>query len=132
MDPALFKTLREALGLTPHKVAQRLGVNIRTAQRWETTNTPTPEAVAFIVQRWATYTARVNQVMDYMDKMHEEQGEYPPLTMTRYRTDKQAAQAGEDMTAKEHGALLGHMVMALTCKGLAAEVTYKPSEEPAE
>lgn len=132
MDPALFKTLREALGLTPHEVAKRLGVNIRTAQRWETTNTPTPEAVAFIVQRWGTYAFRVNQVMEYMEEMIEEHGEPQAVTMARYRDDAQAALAGEDMTAKEHAALLGHIVMALTREGLMAEVTYRMSEPAAE
>lgn len=59
MDAATLEVAIDDLGVPLHVLAGRLGVNIRTVQRWLSGEVPVPEAVALLVriaweaQRWS-------------------------------------------------------------------------------
>jgi DNA-binding XRE family transcriptional regulator len=50
MDANELKQHRAALGLTGDQLSQRLGVNPRTARRWESGAVPVPPVVALAVR----------------------------------------------------------------------------------
>lgn len=131
MHPALFKTLREALGLTTSEIAQMAGVNIRTAQRWEATNPPPEDVVAPLVEQWDNWARKINTIIDLLDEQAENHGDPEVVSLTRYRHSEQATLAGLDMPAQQHAALLGHILMALTREGYKSEIIWRAEEPPA-
>lgn len=117
MTPAEFKILRTTLGLTTVDVAEAMDVALRTAQRWESSYTPPEDVQAWILTKWGLVADRVGEVLDLA-----EQGE--PIRLIAYCHDSQCAHLG--MSASEHAALLGHIMMALTQCDLDWELVEAP------
>lgn len=106
MTPNEFRILRTSMGLTSQDVADACEVNIRTAQRWESTHQPPADAQAWILNKWDLIAKRVSEVVELADS-----GE--PIRLISYRDDATAFER-QGMSANEHAALLGHICMSLT------------------
>lgn len=109
MNCAEFHIKRTALGLTAQDIADSFKVNIRTAQRWETTHTPPLDVATWLNDRWETLCKQVDQV-----KQIAESGE--KVHLLRYRRDSSAL-SSQHISVGEHDALLGHITMLLTMAG---------------
>lgn len=130
MNPAMYKTLRESLGLTARDVAERAGVHLVTAQRWDVKTPPPPEVVKMLTKEWADWAILINKTVEKKRETIEKYGHPQSADLTRYRSDEQAAIAGVDMTARQHAALLGHIMMALTREGVTVDIDYRATEPP--
>lgn len=69
MTAAEFRTVREWLGLTGDALAAWLGVNPRSARRWEQGEQPIPDGVRLNIEELEAHTAKnvtaaVSQLMD--------------------------------------------------------------------
>ena len=104
MTPAEFRILRTSMGLTAHDVAQACEVNIRTAQRWETTHTPPLDAGVWLQDRWTRFADCIDQAIQFAEKA-EDEGK--PIVLTDVVT-------GDGLSRSEHTALMGHICMAYT------------------
>lgn len=117
------------MGMTSTDVASLAGVTVRTAQRWDKQNTPPPDVASMMLRRWASYAKTVGEARELMRAEVDEHGALDDMTLTRYVDDAQAARAGESLNAREYGALLGHVLMALTLEGVVVDVDYCVSED---
>lgn len=118
VNTATWKTLRETLGMTAQQVSDALGVNLRTAQRWEGSNDPPAFAVEWIERIWREYGRRI----DAMVEDARQQG--GPVTLRRYRTSELAQAAGEALPVEMHAALVGLALEALRGEGIDATVDW--------
>lgn len=103
VNTATWKTWRETLGMTAQQVAEELGVNLRTAQRWEATNDPPAFAVEWLDGYRLAMLDRIRTVV-------QDKG---PVRLVRYRTEASARAAGEPLPLSMHAALIGLTAAAL-------------------
>lgn len=115
--------------MSSSEVARLAGVTERAAQCWDKKREPPKEVAVLMLRRWAEYAKRVAEVRERMRATIDEHGDPEVVNLTRFIDDEQATRAGESLTARQHGALLGHVLMALTLEGVLADVDYCPSEE---
>lgn len=104
MTPNEFRILRTSMGLTAHDVAHACEVNIRTAQRWETTHTPPLDAGVWLQDKWTRFADCIDQAIQIAEKA-EDEGK--PIVLTDVVT-------GDGLSRSEHTALMGHICMAYT------------------
>ena len=64
VNTATWKTLRETLGMTAQQVSDALGVNLRTAQRWEGSNDPPASAAEWIEGIRREYGRRIDAMVE--------------------------------------------------------------------
>lgn len=112
MTPTEFRILRTSMGLTSQDVADACDVNIRTAQRWETTHQPPLDAGVWLQDKWVRFAGCIDQAMQIAEKA-EEEGK--PISLTNVVT-------GEGLSRSEHTALIGHICMAFTLADFDYEV----------
>lgn len=118
VNTATWKTLRETLGMTAQQVSDALGVNLRTAQRWEGSNDPPASAAEWIEGIRREYGRRI----DAMVEDARQQG--GPVILRRYRTSEQARAAGEALPVEMHAALVGLALEVLRGEGIDATVDW--------
>ena len=112
MTPNEFRILRTSMGLTSQEVANACDVNIRTAQRWETTHQPPLDAGVWLQDRWVQFADYIDQALQIAEK-YEQQGK--PVTFPRgFAEDK--------LSPSEHTALMGHICMAYTLADFDYEI----------
>lgn len=104
MTPNEFRILRTSMGLTSQDVAHACEVNIRTAQRWETTHTPPLDAGVWLQDKWTRFADCIDQAIQIAEKA-EDEGK--PIVLTDVVT-------GDGLSRSEHTALMGHICMAYT------------------
>lgn len=124
MTPKEFRILRCALGLTQGDIAQALDVQPRSVRRWEhpTGEHPIPLAVAdWIRDKWNLYADRVADALDLADELA---GTGQAVTLIAY-TDEAECMLSTGLSLAEHDALLGHIIMALTCADVDYSVIQK-------
>ena len=124
MTPKEFRILRTALGLTQGAVAQALDVQPRSVRRWEhpAGEHPVPPAVAYwITDKLNVYADRVADAVDLADELTNA-GE--AVTLIAY-TDEAECMLSTGLSLSEHDALLGHIIMALTCEDVDYSVIQK-------
>lgn len=112
MTPNEFRILRTSMGLTAHDVAHACEVNIRTAQRWETTHTPPLDAGVWLQDKWTRFADCIDQAIQIAEKA-EDEGK--PIVLTDVVT-------GDGLSRSEHTALMGHICMAYTMADFDFEV----------
>lgn len=118
VNTATWKTLRETLGMTAQQVSDELGVNLRTAQRWEGRNDPPAFAAEWIEGIWREYGRRIDAMVE---DARQQDG---PVKLRRYRTSEQARAAGEALPVEMHAALVGLALEALRGEGIDAAVDW--------
>ncbi|WP_018341351.1 hypothetical protein [Corynebacterium caspium] len=131
MNTAEFKTMREVMGLTSQNVADALGVNVRTARRWEHYGSPPPpsSAVNWITTLWEEYLEKVATILAGAKELAEKSPTQGVL-LSRYVSDAAARAAGEsDMTAWQYGALMGIIKFNLNLMDLKCSVGWYPVKE---
>lgn len=64
MNPATFRILSEALGLTPDLYAQALNVNARSAERWFKKVPPSEQAVNYLLMTQQTVFSLMSDLED--------------------------------------------------------------------
>lgn len=102
-----FHFLRLSTGLAVQDVATLAGVNLRTAQRWETTLTPPADIVDLLQDRYDRALDRIDLTLSAARA-----GRLPgPLPHYRPGEDAQC-RADTGMTVSEHSAMLTHLRMA--------------------
>ncbi|MFC2623733.1 MAG: helix-turn-helix domain-containing protein [Propionibacterium acidifaciens] len=119
VNSATWKTLRETLGMTAQQIADALGVNLRTAQRWEGRNDPPAFAAEWIEGIWREYGRRIDVIVE---GARQQDG---PVILRRYRTSAQAQAAGEALPVEMHAALVGLALEALRGEGIDATVDWR-------
>ncbi|WP_424195577.1 helix-turn-helix domain-containing protein [Ampullimonas aquatilis] len=129
MNPAEFKTLREALGLTLNWVAEQAGVGIRTCQYWESGRSEPPADVVEMLQRLDAQIDRVvvETVDAYVD-VSDENGEPVDIELYRYRENIDLWSARPEMRplpVTYHAAMVFRIAKALRNIGLTVSITYK-------
>lgn len=119
MRPKEFRILRSSLGLSAADIADVMEVNPRSVRRWEhpSGEHPAPLAVAnWLTDKWNLYADRIADTLDLADELAAV-GE--TITLIAY-TDEAECMINTGLSLTEHDALLGHIIMALTC----ADVDY--------
>ncbi len=114
MNAKEFRILRSSLGMTQGDVADALEVTQRSVRRWEQPNGdhPVPVAVAtWLESKWGAFADRVADALDAAEAL-EEAGE--PVTIIAY-SDEMECMTRTGLSLTEHDALVGHIIMALTC-----------------
>lgn len=114
MTPKMLRLLRTSLGLTQNALAEKAGVIPRTVRRWEQANGefPVPGEVAdWLTRQWGLYADKVNDAL--------EQGREGSAVEIRVYTDEVECITETGLSLSEYDALIGHVVMALTCRGMA-------------
>lgn len=104
MTPNEFRILRTSMGLTSQEVANACDVNLRTAQRWETTHQPPLDAGVWLQDKWTRFADCIDQALQIAEKA-EDEGK--PIVLTDVVT-------GDGLSRPEHTALMGHICMAYT------------------
>ena len=112
MTPNEFRILRTSMGLTSQDVADACDVNIRTAQRWESTHQPPLDAGMWLQNKWVRFADCIDQAVQIAEKA---EAEGRPIVLTE-------AVTGEGLGRHEHTALLGHICMAYTMADFDFEV----------
>ena len=129
MTPEQFAIKRRALGLSQIALAEYLEINRRSIRRWESSSNdfPVPEGVAdWINKRWDSYVERVIDVIDDAQSLGIGlPGD--PITLFSY-TDNELCCKRTGLSITEHQALLGHIVMALSCMDYEYEIVPVAAE----
>lgn len=129
MNPAEFKTLREALGLTLNWVAEQAGVGIRTCQYWESGRSDPPADVVEMLQRLDAQIDRVViETLDTYADVAETHGEPENIELYRYRENIDLWNSKPEMRplpVTYHAAMLFRIAKALRNIGLTVSITYK-------
>lgn len=94
MNCAEFKTIRETLGLTVQTVADELGVDKRTATKWELDTQPSAKAVTWILSKWQIRMEQLQRVLDQLAAFEDEYGEPDTVELTRYASRVSAERSG--------------------------------------
>lgn len=129
MTPATFKSLREGLGLTSQDVADQAGVNLRTAQRWESTHEPPSDVQEWVINLTERFTDTREMVMDAAQEALESVGDDTPIMLTRFRTKESYLRAHPDgLPHTVHSALISSLAVEIAGEGLDVEVSYAPEE----
>ncbi len=81
MTAAEFRVVREYLGLTTRWLADRLGVQERTVQRWEAGASPIPDGVRLAIEQLEADTAQ------YVDQAVQALLDLPDPGLLTYRSD---------------------------------------------
>lgn len=113
MTPNEFRILRTSMGLTSQDVANACDVNIRTAQRWETTHQPPLDAGVWLQDKWVRFADCIDQALQIAEQA---EAEGRPIVLTDVVT-------GEGLSRSEHTALMGHIHMAYTMADFDYEVS---------
>lgn len=124
MRPKEFRIFRSGLGMTQGAVADALEVTQRSVRRWEQPDTthPVPVAVAMWLEgKWGTFADRIAETLDLADELTAA-GE--TITLIAY-TDEAECMINTGLSLTEHDALLGHIIMALTCSDLDYELIQR-------
>ena len=123
MNPETFRSKREALGLTQEQVAAAHDVNLRTAQRWESTHTPPDYAVAWLDALAEEFMEQFDAVVDEASTLSEERDGDVDFTLTRYRTEESYRRAHGDSRFPwtVHCMLISQLALHLD-----AEVSFAP------
>ena len=91
MDGATINLYRGAMGLTVTDLADRLGVDRRTIQRWENNSWPIPpDSQALIDDMWQNWLDRIDSLLGEIDEL-------PPgseIDLAVYVSDGSLAAAG--------------------------------------
>ncbi|WGH93889.1 hypothetical protein QDX21_03560 [Auritidibacter ignavus] len=128
MSPAKYKIIRIALGLAPEDVAEKFGVQVRSAKRWETVNEPPAPVVEWVTGLYERYQQVIEQTLENVDMMESEHGLTEVYELSVYESEDSLRRAmGDDMTLRMHNTLVGHIVMAFGDLD-AVNVGYVPEE----
>ncbi|WP_182357796.1 helix-turn-helix transcriptional regulator [Tomitella gaofuii] len=90
-DSALFRTMRETLGLTHDDAGELCGVAGRTVRRWESpdeTWPPPADAMAAMQDRWAAVTDRIGEVLESLPDPEDEFGETETVRLVRWPSNE--------------------------------------------
>jgi transcriptional regulator with XRE-family HTH domain len=127
MQPAQFKTLREALGFTLAEVAALAGVGERTAKYWESSSEP-PADVVQVLKNWdAAFDQAAHNALAVYAEQSEENGLPEGVDLYRYR---EAATLWaqhpefEGLSTRVHAVLLWRVKHALQLAGIVAVIRF--------
>lgn len=124
MNPATFKSLREAIGLSAQDVADLSGVALRTAQRWETSHEPPADAIAGLLD----LVERFNDTLDLtLEAVEDETG--APVDIVRYVNEASYLRAHPDgLPWRVHSQIVSTAVLLLSGEGREVTVHFAPVE----
>lgn len=129
MTGAELKTIRESLGLPLQWVADQAGVQLRSAQYWESGQRSVPEDVADMVRRidraiWHRVAEAVGQISAAADEV----GNLPEqIDLLRYRTDADLWRYQPDfapLPATCHGMMLARFAREIQPLGVTVSIVY--------
>lgn len=129
MTPAELKTLRESLGLPVQWLAERVGVQRRSVEYWESGRSRVPDDVAtLLLQLDAQFAESTRQALAVVADQTATHGA-PPETVHLYRYRDEAAlwAARPDMQGlpvTAHAALLARVRVALLALGQRVSIEY--------
>lgn len=124
-SPAKFRLMRSFLGITAQDVADAMGVQIRTAHRWDSTHTPPADACEWLQSKWDSARGRVEDALDGIEDMAAGRGEPEALNLSIYRTARSTRAAGLTATPAEHMAVNAMIAFE---SGLDFTVDFVPEE----
>ncbi len=121
MTDAEFRVVREHLGLDQQWIADRLGVALRSVQRWENDNNPVPDGVRRQMEAWEQQTAvTVGLAVDRLRNARD-------LVVATYRDDATYRQLdGGGWSARWHRAMVGRVCDEVP----GVVVVYRTVSEP--
>lgn len=119
LPPLTFRTIRNALGLTPQDVADACSVNVRTAQRWESTKTAPMDAQMWLQDKWGNLLNYIEEVVEAADNAWLTT--LQPVVLFAYLNEEKC-QAKHGMSVAQHQALLGHIGVALDMEEIPWDV----------
>lgn len=130
MTPTTFKSLREGLGLTSAEVAQHLDVDVRTAQRWESTHPPSLDAVRWIQVLVEKFSDTKEMTLEKFYEMVATQGNPDVVPLVRYQSRESYVRVhgDEGFPYAVHNALISTLAVEIASQGFDVEVTYAPQE----
>ncbi|EFQ0234009.1 helix-turn-helix domain-containing protein [Schaalia turicensis] len=116
MSNADFRAMREYLGLPAQWLAERLEVNTRTVQKWDSGEARIPEGISLQMESLESFTGGV--VARFVDELHDDAEVY--FEIPRTHEDLEEVEEYADMpldwwrmvgarVRTEHGAVLGWM-----------------------
>lgn len=129
MTAAEFRTIREALGLSPAQVAGMTGYALRTVQNWDEGTRRVP---AIVEQRLMEVEAAVEKTVaravQAVKETAEERGSLPEsVCLVRYRTDDDLHRYRPDMAglpASLHAAMLARVRRELFKMGVVSRIVF--------
>lgn len=129
MTPAELKTLREKWGLSLNWLAKAGGVQLRSAQYWESGKRDVPEDVAALMtivdmRLWEIVDRSVEFVLS-LDPRPE------CVVLIRYKTDEDLHKYRPDMVdfpARAHAMILARSQEAFDVEGIAVKIVYLDPE----
>lgn len=133
MTAAEYRTLREALGLSPPQVSAITGYALRTAQMWDEEKRKIPEKVEkLLLEIEEAVCAAVSGTVQAVKETAEEKGTPETVWMVRYRTDADLHRYRQDMLglpASLHAAMLARIRRELFRMGIITRIAYMNPEE---
>lgn len=134
MTPAEFRTLREALGLSPAQVAGMTGYALRTVQSFDEGTRRIPAAVEVrLLEIEAAVEKVVAGAVQAVKETAEEQGGLPEsVCLVRYKTDDDMHRYRPDMAglpASLHAAMLASLRRELFKMGIVSRIVYMRSDD---
>lgn len=139
MNTATFRTYLELLGLEHEWIANRLGVNVRSVERWcapakpgKREHTPPKMAADFILALVDKLTRYVDEAVDGVQAYRDEFGDAPEsMDLRRYVTAQSfriGEMAGAGFPHGFHNAVLRQIALALHEEGYRVDVDWVPVE----
>ncbi|PXA77947.1 helix-turn-helix transcriptional regulator [Auritidibacter ignavus] len=129
MNSATYRVLRMSLGLTPEDVAKHLGVRPVSAQRWESSHQPPGIASEYVTGLYERYQQIIDEVLAGVDELEAGYGQAESVDLAVYGSAETARRVlGDDMTVRQHTALVGHILFALGDLD-RARLFFVPEEE---
>lgn len=128
MNAETFRIKRTIIGLDPEDVAQRMGINLRTVQRWDAGQNPIPDFAAnWLESRWQAFISTVADCVINATPKAEVAGapvEELEASVAVYRSRSSLARAGSTLTLREVNALNRAVMIAGALAGL--DMVAKP------
>lgn len=135
---AEFRALKQLSGLTSQHIADKFGVGLRTAQRYETEYEPRPEIMDYLRNIVADDTRYVEEALDGIEDVIDESNEKmgvvrdpDAVSIPRYLNSHYyyRAEGNDAIPYERYMARLNRIISALILDGYEVEYEYYPTEE---
>lgn len=128
MNTATFNTLVSTLGLTAAEISRRLEVDLRTAQRWLSGESPVPPfAAEWIGELSGWCSTLVDELVSAADEALEDGEE--SFLLTRHQSQESLDRAGfSGVPVSVHSAAVGMAAIEMAAAGIEPVVKYAPVE----